>query len=67
MFAMRPAMQLASSPGMVSSVISGRRRPIRSCNSRVMSPRTAAGSAAKLALSANSLAYSGKKMRNELR
>ena len=28
--AIRPAMQLASSPGMVSSVISGRSFPIRS-------------------------------------
>ncbi len=58
--ATRPAMQLASSPGMVSSVVSGRRAAIRLCNSLFISRRTGSGSALKLALPSSSRSYSGK-------
>jgi hypothetical protein len=62
--AMRPAMQLASSPGMESSVISGSRAAIRSWVSRARVSRTASGSAVKDGASASARAYSGKKTRS---
>jgi hypothetical protein len=55
----RPAMMLASSPGMVSSVISGRRWPTPACSSPAIAERTAAGRAAKLGAAASSWATSG--------
>ncbi len=57
--AMRPAMQLASSPGIVSSVIAGSRASRLPCSSPSMAPRTSAGSAAKLSACASSRASSG--------
>ena len=47
--AIRPAMQLPSSPGIVSSVISGSQASMLPCSSRSIVARTSAGSAAKLA------------------
>ena len=58
-FATRPARQLPSSPGIVSSVIGGRPSAIRACHSAAIAARTSAGSAAKLGAASRSRASSG--------
>jgi hypothetical protein len=58
-FAMRPAMQLLSSPGIVSSLISGSHASRFPCSSASMAARTSAGSAAKLPARSSSRASSG--------
>ncbi len=57
--ATRPAMMFESSPGIVSSQISGKLAPTPERNSRSMAPRTASGSARKLGARVSSRAYSG--------
>ena len=61
--ATRPAMQLPSSPGMVSSVIWGRCAPMRSCISAMIAARTSAGNARNDGAPARSRTVSGKATR----
>ena len=59
---MRPAMQLLSSPGIVSSVTSGRRRAIPARSSSTALARSEGGSAAKEGEARRSASTSGWKM-----
>ncbi len=61
--AIRPAMQLLSSPGIESSVIPGSQASTLSRSSPVIAVRTSAGSAAKLPARSSSRASSGYSMR----
>ena len=65
--ATRPAMQLPSSPGIVSSVTSGSQASTLACSSRATVERTSAGSAAKLAARSSSRATSGNMIRSVVR
>jgi hypothetical protein len=65
--ATRPARQLASSPGIVSSVITGSQSSKLACSSPSIFERTSAGSAAKLAARSSSRARSGKRIRSAVR
>jgi len=56
-------MMLASSPGMVSSVMSGKRSATPARNSRSIASRTSAGRLRRLGEPASSRAYSGKSSR----
>ena len=65
--ATRPAMQLPSSPGIVSSVITGSQASKLACSSPSIVERTSAGSAAKLAARSSSRARSGNMIRSAVR
>jgi hypothetical protein len=65
--AIRPAAQLASSPGMVSSVTSGSQASMFALSSRSIVARTSPGSAAKLSACSSSRASSGKVIRRVVR
>ena len=64
-FATRPARQLPSSPGIVSSVVGGRSACRRACHSPVIAARTSPGSAAKLGVWSRSRESSGNASRSE--